>query len=507
MDVFIFKKKIKLVFLILVSFVIFFGVLRYAYAECTVGSSACCGCNTRCNSDYGSCDVPTSGGACTDGCTPTPTTLPQNQATNTPRPTTPPGQPTNTPPPAATATPNPACVSNPGSFTYGGINCTTANDCPNGGNSTKSCEGGQCIYRGNLKACYDSGCPRFWVPDGWSCYSDNYITEPDVTINPLTLSVTFSNIRWNFIENSYEFPEDRESVEIGSSPDSLDQAHGCEETWVGTQPWSCTSPNSGNGPATAMNGFNLATSNQICVRARLITFRYLEGGGRVKHLDITSRVFCYPKPIPSPTPTPTPTKTPTPTPTLARPSPFTAMCTGPYGPVELVWTDTNTTENGYKLARKVNSDPFVLNYKVYGPNVIGDFDYNVSYGNTYGYNVRACYGNNCQVEGPYAGQVNLTCPPPTNTPTPIPSSTNTPTPILLNPPTNLQATCSLGNTNKISLTWNDNSNNEDGFEIIRNSVFQSRVGANVNSYDDNQINLNTVYYYNVYAFKVDNNGH
>ncbi|MEZ4890069.1 MAG: fibronectin type III domain-containing protein [Crocinitomicaceae bacterium] len=72
-----------------------------------------------------------------------------------------------------------------------------------------------------------------------------------------------------------------------------------------------------------------------------------------------------------------------------------------------------------------------------------------------------------------------------------------------NDPTNLQATA-ITSPLSVSLTWNDNSFNEDGFEIERGTDgVNSSIGdvvANVTTYTDNTVAPNTTYYYRVIAW-------
>jgi hypothetical protein len=59
---------------------------------------------------------------------------------------------------------------------------------------------------------------------------------------------------------------------------------------------------------------------------------------------------------------------------------------------------------------------------------------------------------------------------------------------------------------QIDLTWQDNSNNEEGFYIERklgaggNYNVIDTVGANVTTYSDSGLSGNTTYYYRVYAY-------
>ena len=57
----------------------------------------------------------------------------------------------------------------------------------------------------------------------------------------------------------------------------------------------------------------------------------------------------------------------------------------------------------------------------------------------------------------------------------------------------------------VHLNWQDNSNNEDGFIILRSSTpinFEiiDTVGANVTSYVDNNVTIGNMYFYKVYAY-------
>jgi len=74
-----------------------------------------------------------------------------------------------------------------------------------------------------------------------------------------------------------------------------------------------------------------------------------------------------------------------------------------------------------------------------------------------------------------------------------------------NPPTDLQASLQKVASNNVQLTWTDNSNNEDGFEIERGTdgVSFSSIGtvnADVTVFDDLGLNPNTTYYYRVSAY-------
>lgn len=64
---------------------------------------------------------------------------------------------------------------------------------------------------------------------------------------------------------------------------------------------------------------------------------------------------------------------------------------------------------------------------------------------------------------------------------------------------------SIAYTQEINLTWDDNSDNEDGFVIERgtdNTTFTqiATVGENINYYTDTNFTLGQTYYYRVYAY-------
>ena len=87
--------------------------------------------------------------------------------------------------------------------------------------------------------------------------------------------------------------------------------------------------------------------------------------------------------------------------------------------------------------------------------------------------------------------------------TPTPTTTLTPTSNPPAAPTNLTATAVT--TTQVSLSWVDNSNNEEGFEIERstdnvNWTRITTVDPNVHLYSDTGLTANTTYYYRVRAF-------
>jgi len=81
------------------------------------------------------------------------------------------------------------------------------------------------------------------------------------------------------------------------------------------------------------------------------------------------------------------------------------------------------------------------------------------------------------------------------------------------PPTNLVVTFQKTASNYVQLDWQDNSNNEDGFVVMRSDDFGlnynnvGSVGPDVETFNDNNILSQTTYYYKVYAYNgIGNSG-
>jgi hypothetical protein len=152
--------------------------------------------------------------------------------------------------------------------------------------------------------------------------------------------------------------------------------------------------------------------------------------------------------------------------------------------VNLNWTDNSNNELGFALERSSDGVNFYLADTVGA----GDVDYSdltVQPGNNYFYRV---YSYNPGGGSEYANTVSVT----------------TPAVTLPNAPSSLKATAlSLG---RVSLSWKDNSNNEDGFQIERRTgstgTWQliATVTANTKSYTDTSTARRTTYNYRVRAF-------
>jgi titin len=149
--------------------------------------------------------------------------------------------------------------------------------------------------------------------------------------------------------------------------------------------------------------------------------------------------------------------------------------------VNLAWTDNASNEDAFKIERSADNVTYTQ-IATTGVNATTYNDTGLMVGATYYYRVRATnsggdsgYSN---VAGATTGQINPAA------------------------PTNLTATVS---DNTITLTWIDNSSNEDGFSIERSldgSTFNALATAiaNATSYSDSTAAPATTYHYRVQAF-------
>lgn len=156
--------------------------------------------------------------------------------------------------------------------------------------------------------------------------------------------------------------------------------------------------------------------------------------------------------------------------------------------IDLAWTDNSDNETSFKIERSTDGSIFFEIDSV-GTDITTYNDTTVLENTTYWYRVRA---SNAFGDSDYSNTATATTPVcPTNPP---------------DPPTNLVAK-GKGKA-KINLTWTDNSNNEDGFNIYRGTdgiVFDplDTVGPDVTSYDDFSALSGVTYYYKVCAYNGD----
>ncbi len=149
--------------------------------------------------------------------------------------------------------------------------------------------------------------------------------------------------------------------------------------------------------------------------------------------------------------------------------------------VQLSWSDTSDNETGFRLERSTDGVAFSL-LVVLGMDASSHTDQSVAPNTTYWYQVRAV---NAGGPSEASNQVMVRTPP-------LPPSA----------PSDLQV--AVVSESELALTWQDNSNNEDGFEVDRregDGPF-SRVAtlpAQAASFDDTGLASNTEYHYRVRA--------
>jgi len=113
--------------------------------------------------------------------------------------------------------------------------------------------------------------------------------------------------------------------------------------------------------------------------------------------------------------------------------------------INLSWSDRSNNEEGFKIERKKGSSGTYINIKTVGANIRQYQDKGLEANTTYYYRVRAY---NSMGHSNYSNEASTT------TAGTIPV-----------PPTSLQA--SAVSQSQINLSWNDNSNNEQGFNLER----------------------------------------
>ena len=181
---------------------------------------------------------------------------------------------------------------------------------------------------------------------------------------------------------------------------------------------------------------------------------------------------------------------PTPTPTIPNaPINLTATAVSS-SQINLSWTDNSDNEDGFKIERKTELGSYSPLAEV-GAGVDNYSDTGLDPDTTYYYRVRAY--NDAGDSAP-AEDNDTTLPEPGIPP---------------NPPTNLIATAV--SYSQIDLSWDDNSDNEDGFKIERKTGAGgtysqiATVGPNVTTYPDTGLIPCTTYFYRVMAYNAAGN--
>jgi fibronectin type 3 domain-containing protein/pimeloyl-ACP methyl ester carboxylesterase len=152
-----------------------------------------------------------------------------------------------------------------------------------------------------------------------------------------------------------------------------------------------------------------------------------------------------------------------------------------YNMIRLNWSDNSSTETGFEIVRGTGTSGNYIPVATLPANTVSFTDSGLNGSTAYLYKVRAIAGTG---ESPYSAEVSVTTPA-------VPA-----TPI---PPSGFVAWFTSGT--QVSFTWNDNANNETGFQIWRssdNTNFQliATTAANANAYSDATVSpFNTYYYY------------
>ncbi len=170
---------------------------------------------------------------------------------------------------------------------------------------------------------------------------------------------------------------------------------------------------------------------------------------------------------------------------LASPSELTARAVS-FSRVDLSWQDNSNNEDGFRI-RRIRLDGSSLFTDTLGVarNETAYSDTSLQPGTKYLYSVWAF---NSEGESPLSNPAEVTTPPKPSKP---------------GAPVNLAATAVC--SDRIELRWRDNSNNEDGFWILRSLDGASftdsiQVGSNETAYGDTSLKLDTEYTYQVVAF-------
>ncbi len=155
--------------------------------------------------------------------------------------------------------------------------------------------------------------------------------------------------------------------------------------------------------------------------------------------------------------------------------------------IKLTWDDESDNEDGFKIERKKSGGSYTQIATV-GKNVTSYTNKGLEAGTRYYYRVRAY---NKEGNSPYSNEASAV------TDEDVPEA-----------PEDLEAVSI--SSSEIKLTWDDESDNEDGFKIERKKSGGSytqiaTVGKNVTSYTNKGLEAGTRYYYRVRAYNEEGN--
>ncbi|MEW6619859.1 MAG: fibronectin type III domain-containing protein [bacterium] len=151
--------------------------------------------------------------------------------------------------------------------------------------------------------------------------------------------------------------------------------------------------------------------------------------------------------------------------------------------ISLSWQDNSNNEAGFKIERRVETEPGYTTIAILEQNTTSYQDSGLTPNLTYYYRVRA-YNRSGHSE--YSNLLSVKT-----------------LPVRPFVPTNLKI--SSISSNQINLSWQDNSDNETGFELERkveegNYEKITNIPANTTSYEDKKLEPNTTYYYRIMSY-------
>jgi len=151
--------------------------------------------------------------------------------------------------------------------------------------------------------------------------------------------------------------------------------------------------------------------------------------------------------------------------------------------IKLTWNDNSQNEEGFKIDKQIGTTPWLDNYAVIAGNTEVWIDTDAEINKNIKYRIRAYYGNN-NSNYAYTNIVDNSFPAPTN------------------------INYEKFDIQTIELTWNDNSEGEEGYKIDKKVgendwiIEYKTLNSNVTNYTDNA-EINEVIQYRVYAYYGD----
>ncbi|MBE0687739.1 MAG: multicopper oxidase domain-containing protein, partial [Anaerolineaceae bacterium] len=151
----------------------------------------------------------------------------------------------------------------------------------------------------------------------------------------------------------------------------------------------------------------------------------------------------------------------------------------------LTWTDNSTNESGFVIERSVNGGVFSVLGQV-GTGIVSFTDTTISAGSTFTYRVKAV---NSAGSSAYSNTASVSLA--------VPAA-----------PSNLTAgSVRKGNNVKVTLTWVDNANNENGFTLqwatdaaFTNILSSASVAVNATTFTTPNLSRGTAYYFRIQSF-------